>query len=183
MNKIDFYTSLNALLYRIFLNNVDNVKNIIDYYSTNDFLFGKSYLWDLHPILRSIFYIFNLKRINTYAEFITSELNPYSDGSFVMTPTIIGVAYANFSYLGVLLIFLINIMNFIISKYLIKTKYLLPLYFYYILISGFFVSRDWASVFSLFLYPVLLILFFLSFIGYLIDFCVKIGIMKRYLDK
>ncbi len=154
----NFIVASQVLFFRVVFNNIDNIYNIVVYHQNHGFLYGRGYLWDLHPIFRYIFFFLNIPRRKTFAEYISSELNPLSEDIFVITPTIIGAAYANWGKIGVFLIILaINIIHFIIAKNMIKKNYLQPLLVYFTYLGAVVVTRDFASVYSLYLFPVLIL--------------------------
>lgn len=139
---------------RLFLLNLRNIDNIIAWHDVNGFMYGKTVLMDLTPLFSRLFFFLNISRGETYAEFITEELNPFLYANFVITPTLYGIGYANLGFMGLIfhalfIIFLIRLIN----RYV---RYL-PLQAVFIYFLGIAATRGIFSTIVVFFVPILLI--------------------------
>jgi hypothetical protein len=133
-----------------------NVLNLVDierYFKTHGFLYGKTILWDVPYIRRSMEFIGVISGSDTFAIWITSKLNPYFSRNFIMTPTIYGISFANFGIFGPpIWSVIITIFNSFLEK--IKTStYLFPFYIYSVSLAFPFFTRGFFSVISLMFIP------------------------------
>ena len=156
--------AFDILLDRLFVLNLRNIENIINYHEINGLWFGYAFFSDFSTFFARMLSVFGAERLPTYAEYITSALNPSGDRRFVMTPTIIGVGYADFGYLGGFLnAFIIFLLSLSIS-HLNRDRLSTPFYCYFVLCLGVMATRGIPATFVLYFLPVLFFLFFLKFI-------------------
>lgn len=149
--------AFDTLSYRIFLNNVDNLININNYFKTNSNLYGLTFLWDIPYLRLPIKYFYPGFWDSTFAVWMTEKLNPNFNANFIMTPTIFGIFISNFGTSGIIIS---NIFIYIFSKTINIFKHNLlgfPVFIFFCTIAFSIFSRGFFSVFSLFVIPTLII--------------------------
>lgn len=152
LENLTFASSI--LVDRLFILNLRNVENIINYHSYNDLFYGFAFYSDISSFFTRLLSPLGAERLDTYAEFITKKLNPTGNHMFIMTPTIVGVSYADFGYLGGFISgFIVFILALIISP-LKKTKLGLPFYCYFCYVIGVMATRGIPATIALYIIPI-----------------------------
>ena len=151
-----FSFAVDVLIQRLFVVNVFNLVNIFRYFEGIEFLYGKTIIWDVPYIRRSFVYLNIIEHSDTFAIWMTSKLNPFFSRDFIMTPTLFGIAYANFGIIGPSVWVIILLIFEKIIKKIQKYHFFFPFYVFSISLAIPIFTRGFFSVLSLMFIPGLL---------------------------
>lgn len=160
----NFQLSALQLIDRIFLVNVRNLSDIKSYFDVHPKLCGLTIIWDFAFVRRLLNTLGWLQQREAFAIWMTYRLNPNASSSFIMTPTIFGIAIANFGIVGPPLACMLALSVGQASKVFKQKKLLKPLYYYFALLALPIFTRGLFTTLALFAVPALMLSYTIALI-------------------